>query len=319
MSRALAALFTATALLVAACGGDDNPVAEPPEEQPLATCGGSIDEVEVTGDHGSEPEVDFDTPLSVSRTACTVLIAGSGLAAEDGDIIRFHYTFHNGRTGDVYGSSYEAGTMASVVLNDDLPSGVRSPLVGAQPGSRLLTVIAPGGFSLTGDAASGLERGDTLVFVADIDDVQRTLKRAEGTAVDPVEGLPTVNLAEDGAPTISVPQGQEPPTELVVQPLIVGTGPVVETGQTITVHYHGVLWDSGQEFDSTWDGVTTQFPIGTGGVIAGWDKGLVGQPVGSQVLLVIPPADGYGEDGAPNAGISGTDTLVFVVDILDAR
>ncbi len=103
------------------------------------------------------------------------------------------------------------------------------------------------------------------------------------------------------------------------QVLIKGTGPVVAAGQTITVHYTGVIWASGKQFDSSWDrGQPIDFQIGVGKVIAGWDEGLVGQTVGSQVLLVIPPDKGYGSAGQSSAGISGTDTLVFVVDILDA-
>ncbi len=95
---------------------------------------------------------------------------------------------------------------------------------------------------------------------------------------------------------------------------------MVESGQDLTVHYTGVIYASGEQFDSSWDrGEPSSFPIGVGGVIAGWDEGLVGQTVGSQVLLVIPPEQGYGADGNPDAGISGTDTLVFVVDILAAN
>ncbi len=94
---------------------------------------------------------------------------------------------------------------------------------------------------------------------------------------------------------------------------------MVEAGQTITVHYTGVIWASGKKFDSSWDRKQPiDFGIGTGDVIAGWDDGLVGQTVGSQVLLVVPPDQGYGSAGQPSAGITGTDTLVFVVDILDA-
>ena len=79
------------------------------------------------------------------------------------------------------------------------------------------------------------------------------------------------------------------------------------------------IWRNGKVFDSSWTGKgSVQFPIGAGQVIAGWDEGLVGQTVGSQVLLVIPPDKGYGSGGAPQAGIKGTDTLVFVVDILSA-
>ena len=90
-------------------------------------------------------------------------------------------------------------------------------------------------------------------------------------------------------------------------------------GQRITVQYLGVIWPGGKQFDSSWGRTTpATFTIGAGRVIAGWDLGLVGQPVGSQMLLVIPPDDGYGAEGKPDAGITGTDTLVFVVDILDA-
>jgi peptidylprolyl isomerase len=136
--------------------------------------------------------------------------------------------------------------------------------------------------------------------------------------VAPVAGQPTVALDPSGAPTITMPGG-DPPTTLVTQPLITGTGAPVASGQSITVHYTGALWATGKVFDSSWTrGEPTSFPIGTGGVIKGWDQGLIGQTVGSQVLLVIPPDLGYGASGAPDAGISGTDTLVFVVDILDA-
>ena len=85
------------------------------------------------------------------------------------------------------------------------------------------------------------------------------------------------------------------------------------------MQYRGQLWKDGSEFDASWtSGSATASPIGVGSVIPGWDKTLVGQTVGSQVLLVIPPDKGYGASGNAQAGIKGTDTLVFVVDILDA-
>jgi peptidylprolyl isomerase len=128
-----------------------------------------------------------------------------------------------------------------------------------------------------------------------------------------------VTLAADGKPTIGIPAGVAASSSLVVQPLVVGTGPVVEAGQSVVVHYTGIVYGTGEQFDSSWDrGQPAEFVIGQGQVIAGWDKGIVGQTVGSQLLLVIPPVDGYGTTGNSGAGISGTDTLVFVVDILDA-
>ena len=105
----------------------------------------------------------------------------------------------------------------------------------------------------------------------------------------------------------------------MVQPLIVGDGPAVESGQTVTVQYVGVKWSDGSVFDSSWErGEPVDFPVGTGGVIAGFEEGLIGQTVGSRVMLIIPPDKGYGEQGNTQAGISGTETLVFVIDILAA-
>src|SRR5205823_683764 len=79
------------------------------------------------------------------------------------------------------------------------------------------------------------------------------LARATGDAVAPVAGLPTVALAADGKPTITVPSDTAPPTQLVSQVLIKGAGPAVTAGQTLSVHYTGVIWASGKQFDSSWD------------------------------------------------------------------
>ena len=102
-----------------------------------------------------------------------------------------------------------------------------------------------------------------------------------------------------------------------MQPLIEGDREEVAAGQTVTVHYTGVKWSDGEQFDSSLEaGQPFSTVIGAGQVIPGWDEGLVGQTVGSRVLLVIPPeASAYGED--PSANLGG-ETLVFVVDILAA-
>jgi hypothetical protein len=105
------------------------------------------------------------------------------------------------------------------------------------------------------------------------------------------------------------------PTELGVETLIKGDGATVQAGDTVTVQYQGVIWNTGEIFDESWSrGAPATFS--TDQVITGFADGMVGQTVGSQTVVVIPPADGYGEAGAPQAGISGTDTLVFVIDIL---
>ncbi|MFB9955262.1 FKBP-type peptidyl-prolyl cis-trans isomerase [Cellulomonas denverensis] len=140
---------------------------------------------------------------------------------------------------------------------------------------------------------------------------QDVLDAPEGEAVAPAEGLPTVTLAEDGEPSITPVDG-DAPTELIVQPLIKGTGPEVTSTGTVVANYSGWLWD-GTSFDSSWSrGAPTAF--GLNQVIAGWTQGLAGQTVGSQVLLIIPPDLGYGDEDQDS--IPGGSTLIFVVDIL---
>ncbi len=130
--------------------------------------------------------------------------------------------------------------------------------------------------------------------------------------------LPTASGSFGDKPELTFP-ADPAPAELEVQVLSEGDGAIVEAGQTIEVNYLGQVW-GGSVFDNSYDrGSSIGFPIGIGRVIGGWDSGLVGRTVGSRVLLSIPPHEGYGPNGNPRAGIRGDDTLVFVVDILDAR
>jgi len=301
MRRPLIAVLAAVALL-AGCGD---------EEEPTQT-GGPLDDVEITGESGEKPTLEFDQPLEVTETQTRVVEEGDGEEIDPDAVLHFHFLFVNGRDGKELSTSYGAEP-AQLVFDDELMAGVHKGLEGVPRGSQVLIGIAPED-GLGADPESGVLETDTLLLYADIFD---PLARAEGEPVEPVEGLPTVELADDGAPTITVPD-EEPPTELVVQPLIEGEGPEVESGQSITVHYTGVVWDTGKVFDSSWaKGTPAIFAIGTGKVIPGWDEGLVGQTVGSQVLLVVPPDKGY-PDGSPDGSIKAGETIVFVVDILHA-
>jgi peptidylprolyl isomerase len=130
--------------------------------------------------------------------------------------------------------------------------------------------------------------------------------------------LPTVTGAADAKPEIKMP-ASDPPTKLESKVLTAGKGAAVKAGQTITVQYVGQIWKTGKQFDASWDrGKSIEFGIGKSQVIKGWDEGLVGQNIGSRVLLVIPPDKGYGAAGRPPQ-ILGTDTMVFVVDIVDSK
>jgi peptidylprolyl isomerase len=317
--RALTLLLslTATATLLVACG-EDQPTSSDEttttaEGGGEATTGSSLEDVTIT-EEDSGPVLDFDKPFGVAETTSLVVEEGDGEDVGPGAAVTFDYLIVNGTDGEQVDSSY-GGTPTTVPI-DTAPPFLTNAIMGVPVGSRVLIAVAPGdGFGA--DEESGLAATDSLLMLVDVKAVSTPLDRAEGAAVTPAAGLPTVVLDADGAPTITVPDG-EAPTELIVQPLIEGTGPVVEAGQSITVHYTGVLYDGGTVFDSSWqNGEPVAFAIGTGNVIAGWDKGLVGQTVGSQILLVIPPADGYGEAGSGDT-IPPNAALVFVVDILAA-
>ena len=110
-----------------------------------------------------------------------------------------------------------------------------------------------------------------------------------------------------------------PPSDLVVEDLWAGDGAEATAGRTVEVHYVGVAHSSGEEFDASWNrGSPLRFPLGTGRVIAGWDRGVAGMKVGGRRRLVIPPHLGYGDRGAGGV-IKPGETLIFVVDLLDVR
>nr|WP_196791406.1 FKBP-type peptidyl-prolyl cis-trans isomerase [Motilibacter aurantiacus] len=116
-------------------------------------------------------------------------------------------------------------------------------------------------------------------------------------------------------PEVDFPGG-EPPADLVIEDITVGDGDEAQPGQDVTVHYVGVAFSSGEEFDASWNrGEAFTFPLGKGRVIAGWDRGVAGMKVGGRRRLVIPPHLGYGNRGA-GAVIKPGETLIFVVDLL---
>lgn len=120
-------------------------------------------------------------------------------------------------------------------------------------------------------------------------------------------------------PDVSIPADTAPPTELVIDDITVGDGAEAIAGTNVDVHYVGVSWSTGQQFDASWDrGDTFSFRLGAGQVIQGWDKGVVGMKVGGQRRLTIPASMGYGDRGA-GAQIKGGETLVFVVDLLGVK
>ncbi|MAT06801.1 MAG: peptidylprolyl isomerase [Acidimicrobiaceae bacterium] len=117
-------------------------------------------------------------------------------------------------------------------------------------------------------------------------------------------------------PDVTVPD-TAPPSDLVISDDVEGSGDEAAAGQQVTVHYVGVSWSTGEEFDASWNRMEPfRFPLGQGYVIQGWDQGVQGMKVGGRRTLHIPPDLGYGPQGAGGV-IAPNETLIFVVDLLE--
>jgi peptidylprolyl isomerase len=126
-------------------------------------------------------------------------------------------------------------------------------------------------------------------------------------------------MATNEKPQVDVPSDQAPSYQLEIEDIVAGDGEEATSGRIVEVHYVGVSWKTGEQFDASWDrGDTFKFGLGKGQVIRGWDEGVAGMKVGGRRRITIPPDMAYGKRGA--GGVIGPDeTLVFVVDLVGVR
>jgi peptidylprolyl isomerase len=273
---------------------------------PAETKSSSLDDVKVTGAFGEKPTVTFKPAYVGTEETFKVISEGDGPEVTEGQRVTLDYVAISGADGSELDSTFGQTPQAVTASHTSLTAALADGLVGQHVGSRVL---------VAGDQTQA-QPAAWVLFVFDIKSAETLPTSASGTPQTPKAGFPTVTV-DNGVPKIATPTGN-PPTTLETEVLIKGNGPAITSGQTVTMHYTGIIWATGKEFDSSWAGDPVDFPVGDGQVIAGFDEGLVGQTVGSRVLLVIPPDKGYGSGGNSQAGIGGTDTLVFVVDLLAA-
>ncbi|WP_282693685.1 FKBP-type peptidyl-prolyl cis-trans isomerase [Streptomyces sp. CC208A] len=308
--RRLAGLLVVPLLLLttAACGsetkGSDN--ASMTNGLPSITAGAKFGEKPTLAKGEGEPPKELKV---------NVISEGDGPETKDGDALQVNYLGQTWDSTTPFDNSFDRGEPFTLTLGaGQVIKGWDQGLKGQKVGSRLEIGIPPElGYGEKGSPPS-IKGGATLVFVVDILKATTIPKSATGTDVaQENKDLPKVGTNTDGkAPSLTVPK-TDPPETLVSNYVIEGEGEAVKSTDTLTVQYQGVLWKDGKKFDSSYDrGAPATFQLA--GVIPGWSKGLEGKKVGSRVLLVVPPADGYGDQA--QGPIPAKSTLVFTVDIL---
>lgn len=309
MRRALAALAAVPLILFAAACGSE-PTAT------TATTGAGSAGVKVTGQVGAKPTVTFPSGKPATKSSYEVVTAGTGPAVKTGDQLIVNLTVYNwdGKENAFQGSSYDTKAPETIPVNEQLPQVLRDGFTKVKHGGRLLAVMASDSEAQQQNAQPAQP---TKVFVLDVVGTPpKPLAAATGKETgDSLKGVKVESPGGDKAPVLTTKTEAKPSKELVVKTLIEGTGAKVQPTQTLTVHYTGKIWGTDKEFDSSWGrGEPAAFPLSN--VIQGWQKGLAGVPVGSRVVMSIPPDLGYGAQ--EQQGIPANSTLVFVVDVLAA-
>jgi hypothetical protein len=330
--RKLAAILLASAFVVSVAACSDLP-AQVQGCTPAFPGGSASKSVTASGAIGTTPKVHVPTPTTASKVENTVLTAGKGLLLGKGDIAEISSILYSGKTGKVVGATsqtaaYSSATAVQVPVGDSstvLPLTVTKALLCAHSGSRIVTVLSAS--KVYGSAAAATSAGQsantTMVLVTDIGAGYRG--RATGILQPLQSGFPSVVTAGDGTPGLTLDL-QEPPKTLKSEVVRGGSGVKVKAGQKVLLQVQGVEWSDPaptKTFDSTWTDHTPRF-YSLKALVAnasgqfldkGSVKALVGQRVGSQVLVVVPPKAGYPSGKVPSGYPTGS-TLIFVYDIL---
>jgi peptidylprolyl isomerase len=238
---------------------------------------------------------------------------------KEGDKVVTHIWIGNGFTKKKAFSTYDQKRPEVVTVDENLSPIFGKAMEGQTVGSRVaVTAPADEAFGPEGNPQLGIANKDAVLVIVDLISVQEVLDGPKGTEQKAPAWAPKLVEKDGNVTSLDFTGTPKPDGKLHSAALIEGEGAAVQSGQTITVDYLGQVYAAKKPFDESYSKEPASFAIGTGGVIPGWDKTLVGAKVGSRMILAIPPEDGYGAKGNESAGIKGTDTLYFVVDILSA-
>lgn len=289
-------------------------------ELPYAS-GNASSLVSMTTTETGEPAVSFPTPLVTTGREVTVLQEGEGEPVREGGYVDFDVSIFVGSDKEyLTGSNYSPDNPVRRAVSSELPDFFSQVLECQRPGSQLVATTELAEIFGSIEEDGYLRNTSTVVAVIDVHNTYPA--RADGAARLPQSGLPTITQAPTGEHGFSFPNAPIP-TELRVSVLKQGTGEAIMEGDLVTAHFTGVVWNSRQVFISSFDqGIPlsvlmldqTVADMGAG-VIPGLAQALIGQPVGSQILVSVPPEFGYREGERP-PGVEENSTLVFVFDIL---
>ncbi|WP_285724765.1 FKBP-type peptidyl-prolyl cis-trans isomerase [Psychromicrobium xiongbiense] len=310
-SRALAAILIPLALLLAACGNGSSASSSSSTAAASASVPAAnadlLKDVKLTpAAAGQAPTLDFPKPLAIDKAAAKIAVEGTGAVIKGGQQVTLRQVAVQASDGTALGETFSAASGDVVVLNSDVQQNAPlfySLFVGAKVGTYVLFgAPAQSANGQTQPAAVGafyLESAKDILMPTD-----------QVNQLDAAGKLPQVTFDDKGTPSVKIP-AVDAPTSLVVKVLKDSTGDPVQASNKVNAYYTGWTWADGKQFDTSY-GKPTPFNFSLSQVIKGWTYGLVGQRVGSTVLLVIPADLAYGS--TPSNG-QPAGPLVFVVKI----
>ncbi|MGW4029668.1 FKBP-type peptidyl-prolyl cis-trans isomerase [Streptomyces sp. NPDC004838] len=307
--RRLAGLIAVPLLLVstAACGSEDK------GSDSISSKGG-LPAITAGAKVGEKPTLAKGEGAPPKELKIEVISEGKGAVLKKGDQAEVNYLGQEWDEDKPFDNSFDKGQPLPVsVGGQGVIEGWQKALDGQKVGSRLEVSIPPN-LGYGAEEKGDIKANATLVFVMDIVKSTTIPVSAKGTPVaqDNID-IPKVGVNTDGkAPSVTFPKASAP-KKLVSNYVLEGTGPVLTDKDNVMVKYEAYVWDGAKQFDSTYKAQSTQnFPLGQ--LVKGLKDGLVGKKVGSRVLLVIPPDQGFGDKAQQN--IPKNSTLVFSVDLL---
>ncbi len=324
VSLAPAAIGAAVVLVVGVIAVGSVAVANPSDCEPNHEPGKASSLVTTQSTPEGGVTASFPTPLKTTGREFSVVVPGEGRPAQVGGAIDFDISAFLGSTGEfIYASSYQPRNPGRIIIDRESDNFLVAALECAKPGSTFVATTTIE--DLFGQIPEDdlISNDSTVVVVFSVYNTYPS--KAEGSPRLPQAGMPTVVLSPEGVHGVSFPNAPAP-TELRVSVLKQGAGPAVKDGDFVTVHVTGLTWNLRQVFLSSFDNgspisvvVTDRAKAPDGeGVIPGLALALVGQTVGSQVLVSVPPALGYPEGRAP-FGVPDNATLVYIFDILGTQ